>query len=828
MLLPLSLGGGSLVVVALLALLLGGNRSGTPASNRVEAAETAPLPPDAVALHPVAFVEDSPEERRMRELGLFKVKRIEPEVLRSDPSFENIVRPFVSTYCIDCHTGDDAGGGVQLERYDNKLAVFEDRETWNRVLGILKIGAMPPQEAELPENAEREVVVNWIEETLFGFDCKSIDDPGRETIQRLNITEYSNTIRDLLGIEFEAGRDFPADDVGQGFDNIGDVLTLPPLLMEKYLSAGEEIAATVVLDTRTIPETRIGGRDFKITGSANGSRGSVSFPSNATATVAFKFPARGEYIIRATARATQAGKEPAEMLVELDGKEVKREKIPEHNEQKVYEYKVPVEAGTFDLSISFTNDFYDPKHKDPKLRDRNLFLDQLEVVGPLAGVDVDLPQSHRDFVLAMPDDDTSVRDAALEVFRNFMPRAFRRPVEEDEVARVADLVVHFVEEYGESYEEGLRVGLQAVLVSPSFLFRIEADPRPEDAEYARHLNDFELASRISYFLWSSMPDEELFQLAREGKLSRPEEIDRQIERMLADPKAQALVENFGGQWLNLRNLNDITFDRRRYRDFDDNLRKDMLQETLMFFEHVMRDDRSLLDLLFGKYTFVNSRLASHYGLEGVEGDEFRQVSLEGQNRAGVLTQSSILALTSNPTRTSPVKRGKWVLENILGTPPPPPPPGVPELEETSKASPDATLSEQLALHREDPGCATCHNQMDPIGLAFERFDAIGRYRERDGNQPIDDCGVLPDGRAFQGAMELLEALETDKRRFLRNLTEKMLTYALGRGLEYYDSCSVDQILADLEKNDYKFSQLVRGVILSDPFLKRRGEGGNDR
>jgi hypothetical protein len=398
-------------------------------------------------------------------------------------------------------------------------------------------------------------------------------------------------------------------------------------------------------------------------------------------------------------------------------------------------------------------------------------------------------------------------------------------VDDAEVDRFAGLVERTVTEYNEPYEQSIRLGLQAALVSPSFLFRIEEDPSPDDPDVKRQLNDFELASRLSYFLWSSMPDDELFELAGRGKLNDPKVLEQQVQRMLADPKSRALVDNFAGQWLNLRNLDDINFDRRRFRRFNGELRDSMKQETLRFFEYVMRDDRSILDFLDGDYTFVNKQLAELYDIDGVEGNDFQKVSLEGTPRAGVLTQSSILALTSNPTRTSPVKRGKWIMENILGTPPPPPPPNVPELEETAKASPDATLAEQLALHREDPGCASCHDQMDPLGLALEKFDAIGQFRERDGKHPIDDSGVLPGGQKFQGAHELIGILKARKQLFAKNLTEKMLTYALGRGLEYYDICAVNEIVNGLERDEYKFSRLILGVVNSNPFQYRRGDGG---
>jgi len=813
-LLPISLGSGTLVAVVLFsAFLLSGS---TPApSSEAEAGKTAPASAAAPTLQPAPA-------RDPKNL----VKRLTAADLDRHGSFEKEVLPFLKTYCIECHAGELAEAGLQLERFKTSAAILDNRERWKKIFDFVKIGTMPPSDAETPGETERMKVLAWLDNALYNIDCDAVDDPGRETIQRLNRAEYTNTVRDLFGIpDLDPGRNFPADDVGEGFDNIGDVLSLPPLLMEKYLAAAEEISSKVIINTDVIPIVRRGGTDVKTEGSADAGRGGITFASRGKATTRFDVPADDDYLLRIRASATQAGDEPAEMGVDIDQIPYTTVKIPEHNQDKTHEFKIKLSKGEAAVSVSFLNDFYDPDNENPQRRDRNLMVDWIELEGPLAGMKVNAPAHHKQIVIAEPSDKTTVKQAATAVFAKFLPRAFRRPVDDAEVAGYAGLAERAVKEFGESYEQGLRLGLQAALVSPSFLFRIEEDPSPDNPDVKRKLNDFELASRLSYFLWSSMPDDELFDLAGHGKLGDPQTLEQQVKRMLADPKSQALVDNFAGQWLNLRNLDDINFDRRQFRSFNRELRAGMKQETLRFFAYVMREDRSILDFINGDYTFVNKQLAGLYNIDGVEGDEFQKVSLEGTPRAGVLTHSSILALTSNPTRTSPVKRGKWIMENILGTPPPPPPPNVPKLEETAKASPDATLAEQLALHREDPGCASCHDQMDPLGLAFEKFDAIGQFRERDGKYPIDDSGVLPGGRKFQGARELIDILTERKELFAKNLTEKMLTYALGRGLEYYDICAVNEIVNGLEHDDYKFSRLILGVVNSNPFRYRRGDGG---
>jgi hypothetical protein len=414
------------------------------------------------------------------------------------------------------------------------------------------------------------------------------------------------------------------------------------------------------------------------------------------------------------------------------------------------------------------------------------------------------------------------KQAVRKALTEFARRAFRRPATAEEIDRLVGLV-ELAEKNGDSYEKGLQLALEAVLVSPHFLFRIELDPDPNNPDAVHPINDFELATRLSYFLWSSMPDDELLGLAEKGTLRKDGSLETQVKRMLKDPKARALVENFAGQWLQLRNLNTAAPDPGVYPAFDDALRTAMVKETELFFEAVMKEDRSILDFVDANYTFVNERLARHYGIPGVKGDAFRRVELPGGQRGGVLTQASILTLTSNPTRTSPVKRGKWILENLLGTPPPPPPPDVPELKEGKEVVLTGSLRQRMEQHRAKAECAVCHDKLDPLGFGFENFDGIGGWRTRDGAFDIDPSGVLPDGKSFKGPAELRAILKGRSSEFCRCLSEKMLTYGLGRGLEYYDKCAVDEIAAKVAKGQYRFSALVLAVVESDPFLNRRGK-----
>jgi hypothetical protein len=509
------------------------------------------------------------------------------------------------------------------------------------------------------------------------------------TVRRLNRVEYNNTIRDLMRVDFKPAKDFPADDSGYGFDNIGDVLTMSPLLMEKYFSAAEKIAAKAV----AVPD-------------ADGRISATPF-------------------------------------------------------QKFYfRYPVP-----------------------PKLR----------------------------------------RNSAEEFVRTFLKHAYRRPVRPEEVRRMMLLAKQAVEDGG-SFEHGIRMAVAATLVSPYFLFRWELDGAPKNPKAIRSLNEHELASRLSYFIWNSMPDDALLELAQRGQLRK--NLSAQIRRMLRDAKAQSLVTSFAGQWLQLRDLETIQPDKRLFGTFNNVIRDDMRRETEMLFAHVMRNNRSVVDFLDADYTFVNERLANWYGLKSLRGDEFQRVSLVGMPRGGVLTHASILTITSDPNRTSPVKRGKYVLENILGTPPPPAPDNVPDLGSSSELK--GTLRQQMVRHRENPVCASCHQKMDPIGFAFENFDAIGRWRTLDNGAPINAASQLDSGEKFGDVSGFLKILAVRKRElFVQCLTEKMLTFAIGRGLEFYDKRAVDGIIKQMERDGFKFETLVIGVAKSLPFDMKRGEEGGE-
>ncbi len=589
--------------------------------------------------------------------------------------FAQVVVPFLNSHCTDCHSGDEPEAHLALDRYQESSNVQSDYEQWELVRRMLAEHQMPPSDHPQPSQGEILACIEAIDAELDSFDCDASKHPGRVTIRRLNRIEYNNTIRDLIGMDLQPAKDFPSDDVGNGFDNMGDVLTISPILLEKYVAAAQQIA-------------------------------DKAFENDAA-----------------------------------------RKRILVH------------EAKSDDERIEVAR--------------RNL--------------------------------------------REFASRAYRRPLEESDVERLFK-VMAYAREQGSSKVETFKTVVTAVLASPQFLFRVELDPAPDDADGIRELSDFELASRLSYFLWSSMPDEQLFELAREGELRNPEVLAAQAKRMLADPKANALVDNFAGQWLQLRDVDLLNPDLEQFAGFDDQLRAAMRRETELLFETVMRDDRSVLNFLDADFTYVNERLARHYGIEGIKGDEFRRVAL-GAQRRGVLTHASILMLTSNPTRTSPVKRGKWILDNILGEAPPPPPPNVPALGNDGETF--GSLRERMQQHRNDESCAVCHRKMDALGFALENFDAIGAWRDKDGRFEIDPAGTLPGGRQFNGPAELMAILVAEKKtEFCRCLTEKMLTYALGRGLDSFDRCTVKEIVKALPDNDYRFSTIVTKIVTSPPFTMR--------
>jgi hypothetical protein len=595
-----------------------------------------------------------------------------------DQAFSKQVAPFLSKHCIHCHGGKKPKADLRFDSFSDQLSALKDRTVWTRVLQALNNHEMPPHGRVQPGDAEVRNVVQWIDSVLAVKDCMGSADPGRVTIRRLNRTEYNNTIRDLVGIDFHPAEDFPADDVGNGFDNNGDVLSLPPLLMEKYLAASEQI-----------------------------------------------------------------------------------------------------------VSRAFDS---------PTVRSRIVFCHP---------------------------DAKNEQDCARKILERFARHAYRRSVSQGEVDRLAGFV-KLAKNQGDDFETGIRLALQAVLTSPNFLFRVERDPRPLGKIHS--INDFELATRLSYFLWSSMPDDELLKLAEKKTLHEPGILESQVRRMLADTKSAELVVNFAGQWLQTRNLSNASPDAEQFPDFDEPLRHAMLKETELFFKSILGENRSILEFVDSDYSFMNERLAKFYGIAGVKGDDFRKVSLAKGPRGGVLCQASILTLTSNPTRTSPVKRGKWILENFLGAPPPPPPPNAGDLSEDKDVVLSGSLRKRMEQHRANPNCVSCHQRMDPLGFGLENFDAVGKWREKDGAFPIDASGTLPGGRTFAGPTQLKGILKEKAPQFCRCLTEKMLTYALGRGMEPYDKCAMDRISDAVAADKYHFQTLVIEVVKSDPFQRRRAKG----
>ncbi len=736
-------------------------------------------------------------------------------------SYEKQIVPLLDKYCYSCHGNGKKKGDFVLDIYKAQADAVNDPKAWEKVLENVRSHTMPPEEKKQPKVEEVELISKWIEAQVFACDCDN-PDPGRVTLRRLNRAEYNNTIRDLVGVPFQPADDFPADDSGYGFDNIGDVLSVPPVLMEKYLAAAEKImeAAIVAEDPAKARIRRFAASELD--GSAPTDvvdGGAKKLTREGDIFVRFTVTQPGEYALRALAYGEQFGPEPPKMKFRLNKEDLQTFDVPvESDKPQVYEVRLKLAAGTNRFSAAYLNNLVNSTDKDPKKRgDRNLVIEYLEVAGPLDAPLPPLPETHRRIFFSEGASTNKV-EYAREVISRFATRAFRRPAKADEVDRLVRFV-SIATKQGDTFERGVQLALQAVLVSPNFLFRGELQPEPNNPKAVHPINDYALASRLSYFLWSTMPDAELFALAEKGKL--PKNLDAQVKRMLKDPRSRALVENFGGQWLQLRNLRIASPDAKTFPTYDDSLRAAMQKETEAFFESIVREDRPVLDFLNANYTFVNEQLAKHYGMKDVKGEALQRVSLKGTGRAGVLTQGAILTLTSNPTRTSPVKRGKYVLENILGTPPPPAPPNVPELKEVKLTG---TLRQRMEQHRENPTCASCHARMDPIGFGFENFDGVGVFRQKDESFPIDASGQLVSGESFSGAPALAAMLAKSKREeFIRCLSEKMLTYALGRGPEFYDKCALDQIAKGVSKKGYRFSSLILEIVRSVPFQQRRGE-----
>ncbi len=744
------------------------------------------------------------------------------------------VLPVLNRYCWDCHGDGMSKGDVILDAFTNVTAIVSNRVLWERVLQNVRSGDMPPKKKPQPSAVQRDQLVAWIDGTLYPIDPEH-PDPGRVTLRRLNRTEYNNTIRDLVGVDFRPADDFPQDDVGYGFDNIGDVLSLPPVLWERYLRAAELILDEAIVTGPRPPKTqRFGPGDLK---GHQGNGALATLASNGEMTLGLPVRFAGEYIVRINAYGDQAGPPGAtkeekapKMALRIEGRDKEVFNVTRSKgDPKKYERRIPLDIGNHRLGIAFLNDYYrewteDVKNKKGETEkkkhtdDRNLHVLGVELVGPFSDQIPPLSESHQRIFFRKPDgkNDTAVARAVID---RFASRAFRRPATRDELDRLCGLYERG-RTAGDSFEMGVREALTAVLVSPHFLFRGELQTEPDNPRSVHPVDEYALASRLSYFLWSTLPDEELLTLAAKGKLRK--QLPAQVARMVRDPKSRALTDNFAAQWLQLRTLGILTPDVKKFPEFDETLRTAMRRETESLFDYIVRENRPVTEFLTADYTFVNERLAKHYGIAGVKGEDWVKVSVQGSGRSGVLTHASVLTLTSNPTRTSPVKRGKWVLENILGTPPPPPPPGVPPLDAKELKG---TLRQRMEQHRENAACASCHARMDAIGFAFEHFDAIGRFRNDDGGFPVETQGVLPSGEKFQDQVELTQLFAgTRSDDFTRCLSEKLLTYALGRGLEYYDRPTVALIQKRLAASGFRFTALVEAVVESVPFQMRRGEG----
>lgn len=727
--------------------------------------------------------------------------------------FTHTIRPIIQQHCGDCHWGDDADADFNLEPFKTLDQLLVGRDKWKKVLLRVAAKEMPPEDLDPIPDDEHKRVMDWLDQLMNSVDCTNIN-PGRVTIRRLNRIEYRNTVKDLVGVDYKTAQSFPGDDVGYGFDNIADVLSLPPILMEKYLQAAEEISFRAIndLDAENLVAA-VGASQFKDKGrKVNSKNGAVGLLSRSMITASVDFKETGKYKCFVEACGDQAGSEPCKMSVTLNGTQSKTVAVPTRaGDFEEHEFNFSVRrTGKNVFQVSFLNDYYDDSKGEVK--DRNLIVGGLRVVGPLGKKS----SSYANIInVPAPKNDAQAYAAATAIINRLASKAYRRRVTSDERERLMELF-KISREAGDDFDASIRFTLQAILVSPHFLYKVE---RPVAKGESRKLDNFELATNLSYFLWSTMPDDDLFRVAAEGKLTDPAEYRKQVKRMLASRRSLALVQNFASQWLHLRSLARIQPDPELFPGVDRNLRSDMVTETKLVVADLISKDGKITDLLSVPYTFINGPLAKHYGIKGIQGKRFQKVSTAGTGRNGLLTHASILTLTSNPNRTSPVKRGKWIMENLLGEEPPPPDPDAMQLEDQTELT--GTLRQRMEQHRSDPNCAVCHRVMDELGFALEHYDPVGRYRQREDGNEIDPRGELPNGTKFIGPDELQKTIRTEMRdKFIRCVTEKMLIYSLGRGLEYYDDCTVDEIIAKVQKDEFRFSSLIIGITESQPFLSR--------
>jgi len=775
---------------------------------------------------------------------------------RQQAPADSAERVLLDQYCVTCHSDSQWERGsipVSLQSAD-VTNVSEDAELWEKVVRKLRAGVMPPSGRPRPEKVAYDGLASYLEAKL-DHAALVTPNPGRtEPFHRLNRTEYQNVIRDLLALDVEVGELLPADDASYGFDNIAGVLRMSPTLMERYLSAARKVARQAVgaplvgpnVDTYAL--TVDSSQAERMSGLPFGTRGGTL--------VRYNFPRDGEYVIQALlTRRGEGGvgeeiprfSESHNLEISLDGERLGLftlaafEPPPEGQGSAFYRVRtrsdldadwnvrVQVEAGPRDVAVAFlkkssavTEALRLPFQRTPNSERPQPYLASVAISGPYdASGPGDTPSRDRVFTCrpAYPSDEDG---CARDIISTLARKAYRRPVVDSDL----EMLLPFYRRgrAGATFEVGIQMALERLLVSPTFLFRVERDPTDVAPGTVYPVSDLELASRLSFFLWSSIPDDELLDVAIRGELGDPSVLEHQVRRMLADARSRSLVRNFFGQWLHLRNLSGVTPDQELFPDFDESLRGAFQSEMELFLEAFLREDRSVLELLTADFTFVNERLAFHYGIPNVKGSHFRRITLGEESRYGLLGKGAILAVTSHPHRTSPVVRGKWILENILGTPPPEPPPNVPDLTENSDDGEVLSMRRAMEQHRANPVCASCHRLMDPPGFALEQFDAVGRHRMVDKTfHPIDASGALPDGTEFEGVNGLRRVLLGRSEAFITTMTEKMLTFALGRGVEYYDAPAVRRVTDGAASEDYRLSSLILGIVKSRPFQMRRSE-----
>jgi len=727
-------------------------------------------------------------------------------------------RAVLDRYCVTCHNARLRTAALQLDTADLATPAG-NAAVWEKVLHKLRTREMPPPGAPRPEAAAYDALATYLETTLDRAAAQR-PNPGRPAAYRLSRFQYANAVRDLIGLDVDAAALLPADDSGYGFDHIGDVLTVSPVLLERHLSAAAAISRLAVGDPSLAPTST----DYQIppaTVQTDRERADLPIGSRGGIVVKHHFPLDAEYVIKVR---LQRGKDVIAIVgmtdehrldVRVDGRRVRAFTVGgARRTDDDLEVRLPMTAGTHLVAATFQKDTVKPEGVLNRAGDQAFFegVGSVSIAGPYAATGPGDTVPRRTIFVCRPRGTGDEDRCATEIVTTLARRAYRRPIRRDEIPSLMGPFQMARKRGG--FEDGIRLALQRMLVSPDFLFRVEVDPPAVASGAAYRVPDVELASRLSFFLWSSIPDETLLGLAERGRLKDPAVLEQQVRRMLADPRANTLVSNFVGQWLYLRNVQAVLPDPAAFPDFDENLRAALAKETDLFFESMLREDRSLLDLLRADYTFLNERLARHYGIPGVRGAEFRRVALTSEERKGLLGQGSLLTVTSYPNRTSPTLRGKFVLENLLGSPPPPPPPNVPTLKESTDLS-RLTMRERMALHQANPVCASCHARMDPLGFALESFDGLGRWRAG-----VDSSAALPDGTTVDGPVGLRRVLLERKDQFVATATERLLTYALGRGVEPSDMPAVRTIVRNASPDDYRWSSLVMGVVTSVPFQMR--------